>query len=156
MRKPLTLTLLGLAAIGCGTAPEPRPQTKVVAPPPKPVDETRRFPVTDQVSIELVNDKLLGKSFLPGGNIAQYKHGRKTYQQFLVHGKSPEDAAVLMFDYKQTLRDAKFIAHMGGYFGFDGDQPVYLFAKKSVLAGIVGLPEKDADVVARQFAAHLD
>ncbi len=155
MQKWLTLMLVGLATIGCGTPP-PVVEKKVAAAPAKPVDETRRFPVTDQVSIELVNDKLLGKTFLPGGNLAQYKHGSKTYRQFLVHGKSPEDAAVMMFDYKQTLRDAKFIAHMGGYFGFDGDQPVYLFAKKSVLAGIVGLPEKDADVLARQFAAHLE
>jgi hypothetical protein len=155
MRKMLTLTLLGLAMIGCQTTPPPQhPERKIVMKPV--IDETRRFPFTDQVSIELVMDKMLGKSFLPGGNLAQYKHGNKTYQQFLVHGKSPEDAAMLMFDFKQTLRDAKFIAHMGGYFGFDGDQPVYLFAKKSVLAGIVGLPEKDADVVARQFAAHLE
>jgi hypothetical protein len=140
MRKRFTLTLLGLAAIGCG--PPPPEQTKPVLKSIfKPVDESRRFPVTDRISIELVNDKLLGKDFLPGGNFAQYKHGGKTYQQFLVHGKSPEEAAVLLFDYKQTLRDAKFIAHMGGYFGFDGDQPVYIFAKKSVLAGIVGLPE---------------
>ena len=155
MRKTLTLTLLGLAAIGCGPPPpgHTKPVLKSIF---KPVDESRRFPVTDRISIELVNDKLLGKDFLPGGNLGQYKHGSKTFQQFLVHGKSPEDAAVLLFDYKQTLRDAKFIAHMGGYFGFDGDQPVYIFAKKSVLAGIVGLPEKDADVVARQFAAHLD
>ena len=151
----LTLTLLGLVMIGCGTAPPPVVEKKAAAPV-KPVDETRRFPFTDQVSIELVPEKMLGKSFLPGGNLAQYKHGGKTYQQFLVHGKSPDDAAVLMFDFKQTLRDAKFIAHMGGYFGFDGDQPVYLFAKKSVLAGVVGLPEKEADVVARQFAAHLE
>lgn len=153
MRK--ILTLLCLTAIGCGSPPQH--QGKVVLKvTPTPIDETRRFPVTDQVSIELVNDKLLGKDFLPGGNLAQYKHGSKTYQQFLVHGKSPDDAAVLMFDFKQTLRDAKFIAHMGGYFGFDGDRPVYLFVKKSVLAGIVGLPEKEADVVARQFAARLE
>jgi hypothetical protein len=154
MRRLLT-PVIGMLMIGCGSAP-PVVKKKVVAAPVKPIDETRRFPVADQVSIELVNDKLLGKDFLPGGNLAQYKHGSRTYQQFLVHGKSPEDAAVLMFDFKQTLRDAKFVAHMGGYFGFDGDRPVYLFAKKSVLAGIVGLPEKDADVVARQFAAHLE
>jgi len=152
MRKML---MLALVLTGCGSPP-PVVEKKAPAAPVKPVDETRRFPVADQVSIELVNDKLLGKDFLPGGNLAQYKHGSKTYQQFLVHGKSPENAAVLLFDYKQTLRDAKFIAHMGGYFGFDGDRPVYLFAKKSVLAGIVGLPEKEADVVARQFAAHLE
>jgi len=150
------LTVLCLVAAGCGTAPPPQEGKTVLKVAPKPIDETRRFPVADQVSIELVNDKLLGKSFLPGGNLAVYKHGGKTYQQFLVRGKSPEDAAVMLFDFKQSLKDAKFIAHMGGYFGLDGDQPVYIFAKKSVLAGIVGLPEKDAEVAARQFAARLD
>jgi hypothetical protein len=44
---------------------------------------------------------------------------------------------------------------MGGYFGMDGDRPVYIFQKGVFLAGFVGLPEKDADVLARQFAARL-
>ncbi|MBI2680263.1 MAG: hypothetical protein HYX25_04555 [Candidatus Solibacter usitatus] len=97
--------MLTVALMGCGAPPPPQqPQRKIVMKPV--VDETRRFPMEGQVSIELVNDKLLGKSFLPGGNLAQYKQGNKTYQQFLVHGKSPEDAAMMMFDYKQTLRDA--------------------------------------------------
>ena len=60
MRK--TLTVLCLAAIGCGTPP-PQESKPILKATIKPVDETRRFPVTDQVSIELVNDKLLGKDF---------------------------------------------------------------------------------------------
>ncbi len=157
MRKSYAfLILLALALAGCGeNAPAPQPAPKQAAAP-KPTDEGRRFPLEDQVSIELVNDKLLGKDFLPGGNLAQYKHKGKTYKQFLVHAKSPEDAAILLISFKGVLRDSKYLAHMGGYFGLDGDQPVYVFPKKSFLAGFVGLPEKDADVLARQFAAHLD
>ncbi|HKW97826.1 MAG TPA: hypothetical protein VJN43_08825 [Bryobacteraceae bacterium] len=105
--------------------------------------------------MQLVDDHLLGKDFLPGGNLAEYRSKGKTYQQFLIHAKSPEDAALLLFDFKNHLRDAKFLAHMGGYFGMDGAQPVYIFPKGPFLAGLVGLPEKEADPLARQFAAHL-
>ena len=122
----------------------------------KPVDETRRFPPADQVSMQLVDDKLLGKDFLPGGNLAEYRRKGKTYKQFLVHAASPEAAALLLFDYKNVLRDSKYLPHMGGYFGYDGGQPAYLFSKNAFLAGFVGLPEKDADLLARQFAARLN
>lgn len=106
--------------------------------------------------MKLVGDQILGKDFLPGGNLAEYRQKGKTYQQFLVRAKSPEAAALLLFDFKSHLRDAKFLAHMGGYFGMDGAQPVYIFQKSAFLAGFVGLPEKDADPLARQFAARLN
>ena len=73
-----------------------------------------------------------------------------------MHAKSPEAAALLLFDFKSHLRDAKFLPHMGGYFGLDGAAPVYLFQKGAFLAGFVGLPEKQADPLARQFAARLN
>lgn len=106
--------------------------------------------------MRLVEDHVLGKDFLPGGNVAEYKRKGKTYQQFLVHAKSAEAAALLMFDYKGHLRDAKYLPHMGGYFGADGAMPVYLFQKGAFLAGFTGLPEKEADPLARQFAARLN
>jgi hypothetical protein len=73
-----------------------------------------------------------------------------------VRGKSPQDAALLMFEFKSHLRDPKYLPHMGGYFGMDGAEPVYLFQKADFLAGFVGLPEKEADPLARQFAARLN
>jgi len=157
MRELLVAT--GLAAFcSCGGSKPPKEpaanapaQEKV-----KPVDETRRFPLADQVSMRLVDDHVLGKDFLPGGNVAEYRRKGKTYQQFLVHTKSPEAAALLLFDFKNHLRDSKFLPHMGGYFGMDGAAAVYVFPKGAFLAGFVGLPEKDADLLARQFAAHLD
>jgi len=106
--------------------------------------------------MHLLDDHILGKDFLPGGNVAEYRRKGKTYQQFLVHLKSPDAAALLLFDFKNHLRDAKFLPHMGGYFGMDGAAPVYVFPKGAFLAGIVGLPEKEADLLARQFAARLD
>jgi hypothetical protein len=44
---------------------------------------------------------------------------------------------------------------MGGYFGMDGDQTVYVFTKGAWVAGVAGLPQVKADAVAREFAARL-
>ena len=106
--------------------------------------------------MRLVNDHILGKDFLPGGNVAEYRRKGKTYQQFLIHAKSADAAALLLFEFKGHLSDAKYLAHMGGYFGMDGTNPVYIFPKGGFLAGFSGLPEKDADLLARQFAARLN
>ena len=151
----LALALALLSACGSPPPKEPAQNVPAVAPV-KPPDESRRFPLADQVSIRLVDDHVLGKDFLPGGNVAEYRRRGKTYQQFLVRAKSPEAAALLLFDFKGHLRDAKFLPHMGGYFGMDGATPVYMFQKASFLAGFVGLAEKDADLLARQFAARLN
>ena len=106
--------------------------------------------------MRLVENHVLDKDFLPAGNVAEYRRKGKTFQQFLVRAKSPEAAALLLFDFKGHLRDAKFLPHMGGYFGMDGATPVYMFQKASFLAGFVGLAEKNAEPLARQFAARLD
>lgn len=148
-------TLAVLCACG-GAPPKEQPQSAPRAAPEKPADESRRFPMADQVSVRLVDDHLLDKDFLPGGNLAEYRRKGKTYQQFLIHSKTAEAAALLLFDFKSHLRDSKFLPHMGGYFGMDGATPVYIFQKGAFLAGFVGLPYKDADPLARQFAARLD
>jgi len=144
-----------LVALCACNSPPPR-EAVTIALAPKPADEGRRFPMAGQVSMKLVEDQLLGKNFLPGGNLAEYRQKGKTYQQFLVRSSSPEAAAILLFDFKSHLQDAKYLAHMGGYFGMDGTQPVYMFQKGPYLAGFVGLPEKEADPLARQFAARLN
>jgi len=151
--------LAGLVAAlcACGGAPPVQHAKSVpAAAPPKPLDEGRRFPLADQTGMRLVDDHLLGKDFLPGGNVAEYKRRGRTYQQFLVHAKSAEAAALLMFEYKGHLRESKYLPHMGGYFGMDAATPVYLFQKGAFLAGLAGLPEKEADPIARQFAARLN
>lgn len=126
------------------------------APAVKLRDESRRFPSKDRVAIELVDNQVMGKDFLPGGNVAEYSRGGKTYRQFLTQAKNPKAAALLLYDYKNTLSDARYVAHMGGFFGKDGDQDVFVFPKDKWLAGVVGLPEKEADLVARDFAARLN
>lgn len=105
--------------------------------------------------MELVESKLLGKDFLPGGNLAQYQRGGKTYQQFLIRAATPDKAAFLLLDFKNLLAEAKYVPHMGAFYGRDGDRPVYVLQKGVWLAGYVGLAEKEAEPLAREFAARL-
>ena len=149
----LCLAVLLVLATGCSStvSQPPAAKTSEAAPPP-PVDQSIKFPQLNQVKMELVRDHLLGKDFMPGGNLGSYKLGKIEYQQFLGKFPDAQKAAFSLLDWQKTLKPAKYLAHMGGYFGNDGDRPVYVFAKGAWIAGFVGLPEAQADVLARQFA----
>jgi len=69
---------------------------------------------------------------------------------------NPQDAAFLLLDWNKALAGAKLVPSFGGYFGQDAGRPVFVFAKGAWIAGVAGLPEKDADMAARTLAAHLD
>lgn len=122
----------------------------------KPADETRRFPTKDRVDVKQVDDHILGKEMLPGGNIATYKTKGKEYQLFLVKSSTSEKAAILLLDLKSTLADFKFVASFGGYYGMDSKTPVFIFQKGTYLAGITGLKQAEADKIAREFAARIN
>lgn len=107
-------------------------------------------------SVEPVGGHLFGREFLPGGNIAVYRKGAKSWKQFVIKSDDAGQAAVLLSKLKDTLKEPKFVAHMGGYFGIDGDQPMFVFLKGRWLAGVVGLPEKEADMAGRVMALRLD
>jgi hypothetical protein len=146
-----------LLTLGGCSVPSKEPVVKKAAEPaPRPADESRRFPMQDRVKVEIVEGHLLGKELLPPGNLAEYAHGGKTFYLFLAEAKSGDAAALLMFDYKNTFENSKLLPHMGGYYGMDGDQPVYLFVKGKWLAGLVGMEEAEADPLAREFAARMN
>jgi hypothetical protein len=147
------LAVLLVLATGCSSTVSRQSAAKVAetaAPPP--ADESIKFPQLNQVKMELVPDHLLGKDFMPGGNLGTYKLGKIEYQQFLGKYPDAQKAAFSLLDWQKTLKPAKYLAHMGGYFGNDGDRPVYVFTKGAWIAGLVGLPEAKADLLARQFA----
>ncbi|MEZ5361495.1 MAG: DUF6599 family protein [Bryobacterales bacterium] len=122
-----------LASFACGGPTQaPAPEAKVEAPKPKPPDESRRFPKENQASMELVDDHVLGKDFLPGGNVATYEKDGKSYQLFLIVMKDAETASLKMFDLKGALTDAKFVASFGGYYRLDGETPWFVFAKERI------------------------
>lgn len=154
MRLALLLAVIALA--GCSSEPKPAPAPAPVRKAVRPPDDTRRFPPQDQVESKVVAEPLYGHDFLPGGNIATYRKGKLQYELFLVRAASPTGAAILLLDYKKALKEPKLIAHFGGYFGQDGARPAFVFTKTKWLCGIIGLPEAEADAVARPFAARLD
>ncbi len=156
MRWKWSLLIIGFCA-ACSIPSDQPAEKQAAAPAPvaKPPDESHRFPLKDRVKVELVDNHIMGKDFLAGGNVAEYNRGGKTYRLFLTQAKNPQAAALLLYDYQKTLSDVKLLPHMGGFFGKDGDEDVLLLSKDKWLVGVAGLPEKDADLVARDFAARL-
>jgi len=157
MLRPLLLIVTALlVSCGSGSPPATAPAAAEKAPPPKPADESRRLPRENQTSAEVVNDHLLGKSFMPGGTLGQYRKGKTEYQMFVAAMPSPTDAAILLLDWKKAMPDAQLVASFGGYAGTDAGRPVFVFTKGSWIAGVAGLPQKQADLQARLLAMHLD
>lgn len=156
MRHLVTIPLLLLA--GCGEEPKravTTPATQAPPPAPKASDESRRFPLKDRTGTMVVQEKILGHDFLPGGNVATYERGAKQWKLFLVRLPDANQAGILLLDYKTRLKDPKFVASFGGYFGGDEGKPVFVFTKNEWLLGVQGLDQKDADAAAREFAGRL-
>ena len=157
MIRPILL-VASLAAVltSCGSdtkpaaAPAPRK-----AEAPRIHDEWRRFPKANLIDTKVVKKELLGKPFMPGGTLASYKKGKTEYQMFLAQVPAAEDAAILLLDWKKTLADAKLVPSFGGYSGKDAGKPVFVFPKGQWFAGVVGLPEKEADLQARSLAGQI-
>jgi hypothetical protein len=104
----------------------------------------------------VADDHLLGKPFMPGGTLAHYKRGKIEYTMFVAKAPTAQEAAFRLLDWHKAMTGAKIIPSFGGYFGLDAGRPVFVFAKGLWIAGVAGLPEKDADLAARGLAAHLD
>jgi len=156
MRITAVLIAVVFLLCGCGSNPKPAAQepakkTEVSKPP----DESRRFPAANLVKTEVIDTNLLGKPFMPG-TLAHYQRGQKEYQMFVVKLPTATDSAILLPDWRRALAESKLEPSFGGYFGSDNGRPVFVFAKGPWLAGIAGLPEKDADTQARLLAAKLN
>jgi hypothetical protein len=152
------LIAAALFACSCSSPqpqPSPEPQPKA-AEAPKPHDETQRFPLANREDTQVVDDKLMGKNFMPGGTIAHYKKGRLEYDMFVAKLASADQAAITLPDWQRALANAKLVPSFGGYFGDDNGRPVFVFSKGAWIAGVAGLPEKQADLEARTLAGRLN
>jgi hypothetical protein len=149
---PLCLAVGCALLSSCGS----EPPKKTAAVVPRPADESRRFPQANLVDTNVIGSELLGKSFMPGGTLARYRKGAVEYQMFVAKLPTALDAAILLPDWNKALAGSKLVPSFGGYFGQDGGRPVFVFAKNAWIAGIVGLPEKDADLEARTLAGRLN
>ena len=151
------LLLVAAAFAGCGSAPEPEKKAEAPPPPPPAVvkDHSAALPPEGLKTSEVVPNHILGREEMPGGTLGNYEAKGKKYQQFIIDVDDNQKAAFLLLDFKKTLKDPDYIDYMGGYFGNDGTQNVYVFAKLHYLAGVVGLPKAQADPIARVLASHL-
>lgn len=152
-------TLIAAACLAAASCSAPKPAEKPAATttePAKPADESRRFPKPGLLESKVVDNHLLGKPFMPGGTLAHYKKGKTEYDMFVAKLSSPTDAAIVLLDWKKYMPDATLVASFGGYFGQDAGRPLFVFTKGSWIAGIAGLPQKQADAAARLLAAELD
>ena len=66
------------------------------------------------------------------------------------------DAAIALANWEMTLQGAQLVPSFGGYFGTDAGRPLFVFPKDTWLAGVVGLPQKQADLQARVLASRLN
>ncbi len=148
------MALLMLAG-GCSRPASEAKQEVPKASPAPPPDESAHFPRAGLLKMEVIPDHLLGKEFMPGGNLATYQSGGSEYQQFLVKMPDAQTGAFLLVDWQKALTDPQYLAHMGGFFGMDAGRPVYVFSKGVWFAGVIGSPRQKADVIAREFAARL-
>jgi hypothetical protein len=153
--RGLLPALCSCLLIGCSQSTPPPPAVAEQQQKPLPADESRKFPLADQADTKLIPDHMLGKSFLPGGNLADYKNTKRTWQVFLIHAPDAQKASFLLTDWRDALEKPEYLANMGGYFGLDKGTPVYVFAKGVYVAGWVGLPRAEADLLARQLAMKL-
>jgi hypothetical protein len=155
--KNIGAALLLSILLACGQTPVPEAaQAPEPAPPPPPRDQSYRFPKEGLVSTSIAADHILGKDFLPPGNVAEYSRGGKTYTLFLISAEGEEKATMLAFDIKGQLTEPAFIADFGGYFGTLDGEPWFIFPRRRVVAGIVGLPQEEAHEAGRVFAGQLE
>lgn len=149
--------LLFSVLLACGQAPAPEAaQAPEPAPPPPPRNESYRFPKEGLASTSIAAEHILGKDFLPPGNVAEYSRDGKTYTLFLIGAGGEEQATMLAFDIKGNLADSAFVADFGGYSGTLDGQPWFIFPKQRAVAGIVGLPQDEAHELGRVFASQLE
>jgi len=144
-------------AVSCSAPPEASQTSSAPKSTshPAPKDLSLKFPAKGQTRMQVVPDHLLGKDFMPGGNLADYKTADGEYQMFLLEAVDARAAAFMLLDWKSAMPEAKYIAHMGGYFGTDQGKQLYVFSKGPYLAAIIGLPMEKADAEGRRFAARL-
>src|ERR1022692_2219065 len=127
--RMFVLVMMVGCAVSCSSpAPEkaaPTPAVKATVHDP-PRDLSTKFALAGQTRMQVAPDHLLGKDFMPGGNLADYKTAAGEYRMFLLKMADPQKAAFLLLDWKSAMPEAKYLAHMGGYYGTDQGQPIYV------------------------------
>ena len=156
-KRTLAVVAFTFLLVSCSSQQKPAPpEASKAAPVVKPRDEWRRFPRAEIVETKVIDNNLMGKPFMPGGTLGRYKKGDAEYEMFVAKMASADEATILLVDWKKALTDAKLVSSFGGYSGTDGGRPMFVFAKGAWIAGVAGLPQKEAESKASLLAAYLD
>ncbi len=155
IRSSLFAAVLAAALTACGPEAKPAPEPQKAAAP-KPADESRHLPKAGLVESHVVDRQLLGHAFMPGGTLGHYKTGKAEFDMFIAKLPSAQDAAFLLPDWSKALANSTLVPSFGGYFGDDAGRPVFVFSKGAWIAGVAGLPQKEADSQARGLAGMLN
>jgi hypothetical protein len=158
MRKRiLAVVAFTFLLVSCSSQPKPAaPEASKAVEAPKPRDEWRRFPRAEIVDTKVIDNNLMGKPFMPGGTLGRYKKGAAEYEMFIAKTASPDEATILLVDWKKAMADSKLVSSFGGYSGTDAGRPIFVFTKGAWIAGVAGLPQKEAEPKASLLAAYLD
>ena len=168
MRLPVLICAAGALAVlmGCSGPAQPtelqQPEFKKRSDAPvhdrtlTVRDQSRMLPLKGLKHSGIVMDHVAGIPKLPGGTVGDYSAGAKTYKIFIVDAETAQQAAFLLLDAKGVLQNPEYLSSFGGYFGQESGRPVFVFAKERYLTGIVGLPQADADPIARTLASRLN
>jgi len=157
MKRHWVVIAVCLVLASCSSETKTASTGQVAKPAaPKPADESRRLPKANLVESKVIDNQLMGKTFMPGGTLGRYKKGAREYEMFIAKLPSATEAAIVLPDWRKALTDSKLVPSFGGYFGQDGGRPVFVFSKGAWIAGVAGLPEKDADLQARTLAGQLN
>ncbi len=153
----LLLPLLVILFTSCSSqAPTPAAKAPALPDLPRPIAEDVRFPSPHRTSIEVVPANLFNLPYLAGGNLAAYDTGKLQYRLFTIRCRNATQAGSYIFDIKNQLDNPRFIAVYGGYYAPQTPAgPLFVFAKGSYIAGIVGLSEADSIETGKEFAARI-
>jgi hypothetical protein len=154
--KYLGAAFLFSLLLACGSPAPEAAKAPEAAPLPPPRNESYRFPKEELVSTSIAADHILGKDFLPPGNVAEYSRDGKTYTLFLIAALNEEKATMLAYDISTHLTGSAFIADFGGYAGALDGEHWFIFPKRRAVAGIVGLSQEEAHELGRVFAAQME
>ena len=113
------------------------------------------FPEMNLIEVKVVQKHLLGKSFMPGGTLARYSSDGTQYEMFASRLPTQTDAAILLAHWDMTIKKPKLMPSLDAYYGPDSGRSIFVFAKGHWIAGVCGLPEKEADLQARLLADRL-
>ena len=138
----LPLAAVTLLLTACGSRSKPA------------ANEARQLPTADQVSSRTVTDHILGKPFLPGGTIAHYKKDSTEYDLFVAQFPTATDAAIALANMEGTIKGARLVRGLGGYFGSDAGRTIFVFPMDRWIGGVIGLPPPEAEQAARVLVAR--